>query len=109
MLERVRQPCHPESMRTAKPAAKKSKPRRVPEPDVNVLAHYLIERATAEPKPARAPQPPTPSDISRVMAELGRRGGKVGGKQRAANMTEEQRSNASAAAARARWAKRETA
>jgi phage gp16-like protein len=48
---------------------------------------------------------PTDSEISRVMAELGRRGGKIGGKRRAEHMTEAQRSNAAAKAARARWAK----
>ncbi len=42
---------------------------------------------------------------SRVMAEMGRRGGKIGGKRRAANMTEAQRSNAAAKAANARWAR----
>lgn len=49
---------------------------------------------------------PNQSEISRVMAEMGRRGGRVGGKKRAANMTAEERSNAAALAARARWKKK---
>lgn len=44
------------------------------------------------------------SEISRVMAEMGRKGGRIGGKKRAAGMTEKERSNAAAQAARARWA-----
>ena len=39
------------------------------------------------------------------MAQMGRKGGKIGGKRRAANMTEQQRSEAASTAARARWAK----
>jgi hypothetical protein len=52
--------------------------------------------------------PPTQAskaEISRVMAEMGRRGGAIGGKRRAANMTEDERSLAATAAANARWAK----
>ena len=45
----------------------------------------------------------TKADISRVMAELGRRGGKIGGKVRAASMTAERRSEIALKAARARW------
>ena len=49
---------------------------------------------------------PGPSEISRVMAELGRRGGKIGGAARAAGMTKKQRSEAASLAANARWANR---
>ena len=84
------------------------------EPDVNQLVHHSIQRmadAGDTPKPILVADdtpvfsPPTQADISRIMAEMGRRGGAIGGKRRAANMTEAQRSNASAAAANARWAK----
>ena len=47
---------------------------------------------------------PGPSEISRVMAELGRRGGARGGAARAAGMTAKQRSKAASLAAKARWA-----
>jgi len=41
------------------------------------------------------------------MAEMGRRGGKIGGKKRLETMTPEQRSKIAHRAAQARWAKRE--
>ena len=43
--------------------------------------------------------------VQRVMREMGAKGGKIGGKRRAANMTEQQRSEAASLAARARWAR----
>ena len=78
--------------------------RREPEPDVNQLAHHLVRMSTEEKGPVEV-KAPTRSEISRVMAAMGRKGGKLGGKKRAEHMTEEERSNASAMAARARWAK----
>jgi hypothetical protein len=65
----------------------------------------LTERANT-PRPQAVPPPsrqPVSKEVSRVMAEMGRRGGKIGGARRAANMTEAQRSNAAALAANARW------
>jgi hypothetical protein len=47
----------------------------------------------------------TKSVVSQLMAQMGRKGGKIGGKRRAANMTEEQRSAAASLAAQARWGK----
>jgi len=43
--------------------------------------------------------------VQKVMREMGSKGGKIGGKRRAANMTDEQRSAAASMAAKARWAK----
>jgi hypothetical protein len=74
-----------------------------PEPDFNQLAHHQIKMLT---DPPEAQDRPGPSEISRVMAELGRRGGKVGGARRAAGMTKKQRSEAASLAAKARWANR---
>jgi hypothetical protein len=48
----------------------------------------------------------TPSDISRVMSAMGRKGGKLGGKRRMVTMTAEQRREAARNAAKTRWAKR---
>lgn len=45
------------------------------------------------------------SEISRLMALMGSKGGKVGGKKRAQNMTPEERSKSASEAAKARWAK----
>lgn len=39
------------------------------------------------------------------MALMGRKGGKIGGKKRAENMTQEQRSQSASEAAKARWSK----
>ncbi|HEY6248725.1 MAG TPA: hypothetical protein VI685_02125 [Candidatus Angelobacter sp.] len=51
---------------------------------------------------------PTASEISRIMSLIGSKGGKIGGKQRATNMTKEERSRSASQAAKARWAKKET-
>jgi hypothetical protein len=78
--------------------------RKPAELDENQLAHYLIGRMTEEKGPVEV-KAPAKSEISRVMAAMGRKGGKIGGKARAARMTEAERSNAAALAANARWAK----
>jgi hypothetical protein len=85
----------------------KAKAKRSPGPDVNQLAHDHIRRLTADhsepiPTPVALPKP-TESEISRVMAELGRRGGKVGGKARAAKLSQAERSRIASAAAKQRW------
>jgi hypothetical protein len=43
--------------------------------------------------------------ISQVMSEMGRKGGKIGGKRRLVTMTDERRSQVASDAAKARWAK----
>ncbi len=70
--------------------------------DFNQIAHYLVEVTTEEPddKP-----PPPPSGLSEYMAAIGRKGGKKGGKARLKTMSKEERRNAAAKAAKARWAK----
>lgn len=45
------------------------------------------------------------SEISRLMAMIGSKGGKIGGTKRAANMTPEERSKSASEAAKARWSK----
>jgi len=47
------------------------------------------------------------SEISRVMAAMGAKGGRIGGKRRLETMTKEQRSEAASRAAQARWSKDE--
>ncbi len=49
---------------------------------------------------------PTVKMISKVMAELGRRGGPKGGAARAKTLTAERRKQIAKKAARARWSKR---
>jgi hypothetical protein len=80
-------------------------PKRIKQrwPDVNEVAHQLVFGD----KKARTPEEPTPAELSRVMAALGRKGGKVGGKRRMETMTAEQRKKIASKAAKARWKKRE--
>jgi hypothetical protein len=46
-----------------------------------------------------------PREFRDYLAKIGRKGGKVGGTKRAANMTAEERSEAARKAVQARWAK----
>jgi len=73
-----------------------SKPKRPR--DVSEWAHQIVEESTREAKV-------TPSVISKVMAEMGRRGGKIGGKRRLETMTAEERSTVASNAAKKRWEK----
>lgn len=49
--------------------------------------------------------PAHPSLISQVMAEMGRKGGRIGGKRRLETMSSRERSLVAKKAAKARWAK----
>lgn len=71
-------------------------------PDVNQLAHQVRE-STA--RSADNIAPPTKAQISLLMAELGKKGGKIGGKRRLETMTAKERSAAASNAAKARWEK----
>lgn len=66
--------------------------------DVSEWAHQIVEESTREARP-------TPSVISKVMAEMGRRGGRIGGKRRMETMTAEERSKVASNAAKKRWGK----
>jgi len=72
--------------------------------DINELAHHLVELSTAE--DGRISPPPTQAQISAVMSELGRRGGKIGGKRRMETMTARERQKVARKAAQARWTKK---
>lgn len=76
-----------------------SKPR-----DLNAMAASIVDEATAEAPLESAPR----EDLEKMPAavELGRRGGRKGGKARAAKLTAEQRSEIARRAAMARWEKR---
>jgi len=80
------------------------KPKR--DHDFATIAFRVVQEATGEHEPAPAvPAEPelTPEERHAAAVALGRRGGKVGGKARAANMTPEERSEAARKAARVRW------
>jgi hypothetical protein len=76
--------------------------------DVNQLAHHLVRLSTqsdpdVQESIALKPERPTKSEISRVMAAMGSRGGKIGGKRRLVTMTAEQRKQIAVKAAKKRW------
>jgi len=48
----------------------------------------------------------TKAQISQLMAEMGRKGGRIGGKRRLETMTPERRSQVALKAAKARWQKK---
>ena len=68
--------------------------------DVNQAAFEMVRRSTSEQaeRPAKVliapkePSNPSKYDISRIMTEMGRKGGKIGGKRRMQTMTAEERS-----------------
>jgi hypothetical protein len=74
--------------------------------DINQLAHHLVQLSTSEPLPQEITTPvqvATPADISRIMAEMGRRGGRIGGKRRLETMTKTERRKVAIKGAKARW------
>ena len=77
--------------------------------DYNVNAARIVALATGQepPKPAKRPKPPARKKNPHAVA-LGRRGGKVGGKARAAALTAKERHAIAVKAARARWGTKES-
>lgn len=75
-------------------------------PDINELAHSIVEQATDESPPEEPESPPENSGKDPAAVALGRRGGLKGGKARAARMTPKERSEAARRAANARWRKK---
>ncbi len=69
--------------------------------DINQAAYQMVRRSTAEPEPKVSR-----SEISRVMAAMGSKGGKIGGKRRLQTMTAEERRAVALKAAKTRWEKR---
>jgi hypothetical protein len=60
-------------------------------------------KRTASKPAAKSTTTAKPGEMKSVMAEMGRKGGRIGGKRRAANMSQEARHRAASLAARARW------
>jgi hypothetical protein len=71
--------------------------------DINQAAFQMIHRSTQS--EASENLPPVSDAVSRVMAAMGRRGGKIGGKRRLQTMTAEERRKVALKAAKTRWAK----
>lgn len=71
--------------------------------DVNQLARHLVSLSTQE--DGETVQPATEAQISAFMAQLGRKGGRIGGKRRLETLSSQQRKRIAKKAARARWNK----
>ncbi|NOT08298.1 MAG: hypothetical protein HOP28_08830 [Gemmatimonadales bacterium] len=76
---------------------KRSRKTKPPSADPNVAAFEAVARLTGR-RPKRRKNP--------AAVALGRKGGRIGGKRRAENMTAEERSESARKAVLARWAKR---
>jgi len=75
--------------------AKKKRPR-----DANELAKHIVDEATGKSSPEPVEEKPAKNPAA---VELGRLGGKKGGKARAAKLSAQQRSELARRAAKARW------
>lgn len=82
-----------------------SRPKRPPGLDTIQNARRVVLASVGEPTETPA-APAHPSVISQVMAEMGRKGGRIGGKRRLETMTSRERSQVAKKAAKARWAKK---
>ena len=75
--------------------------KRKREPDVNQLAHMIVERSTSEPIPiSKAKKRKNPAAVA-----LGKAGGLKSAKGRMEKLTPERRREIASKAARERWAK----
>lgn len=72
-------------------------------PPTNQFAHQLEDLSALERDQV---QIPTKAQISLLMAQMGRKGGKKGGKRRLETMTPEERSDVARTAALTRWKKK---
>jgi hypothetical protein len=70
--------------------------------DINQLARHLVQLSTEE-----QPSERHRAEISRIMSEMGEKGGKIGGKRRLETLTPERRREIALSAARARWSKKQ--
>jgi hypothetical protein len=84
---------------------------------VNQAAFQMVRKSTGtEQEPVSSPAPArkrakrasvSDAQISRVMAAMGRKGGRIGGKRRLTTMTAQERKEVARKAAQTRWAKDE--
>ena len=83
-----------------------SRPKRPPGLDTVQNARRVVLESVGEIDPAPETLPTSASLISQVMAEMGRKGGRIGGKRRLETMTDRQRSQVARKAAQTRWSKK---
>lgn len=73
--------------------------------DLNGLPNYLVNRSSEEDTVNTAL--PSKEQISVLMAAMGRKGGRIGGKRRLETMTAHERRAVAKKAAQARWHRKE--
>jgi hypothetical protein len=88
---------------------KKRKTRISQEPDPDELMHRRVMESVAEFAPESTTGAFTKTQISQLMSQMGRKGGKIGGKRRMQTMTQQERSQVALKAAQARWKNRKKA
>lgn len=71
--------------------------------DVNEVAHKLVDLSTSRLQNGQSQSTPVPKSVSQYMAEIGRKGGQIGGKQRLKSMSPAERQKVAQKAARTRW------
>jgi hypothetical protein len=70
-------------------------------------ARRVVMASIGDIEPAAEPdKPPSQSVVSQVMAEMGRKGGRIGGKRRLETLSDRRRTQIARQAAKARWAKK---
>lgn len=82
-------------------------PKRTSKPKLDAVqnARRVVLASVGETEAAQEPPPPSRSLISQVMAEMGRKGGRIGGKRRMDTLSDRRRTQIARQAAQARWAK----
>lgn len=72
--------------------------------DVNQAAYLMVQRSIGEQEIEILPPPKANrSEISRIMAEMGRKGGRIGGRRSLETMSPSARKKRAKKAAEARW------
>jgi hypothetical protein len=71
--------------------------------DVNKIAHELVDLSTRETDNKSLENATVPKAVSQYMAQIGRKGGRIGGKQRLNTMSAAERHEVAQKAARVRW------
>jgi hypothetical protein len=75
------------------------------EPDENQIAFQVVSAATTGTE-SNAEVVTSAKTVSQIMAEMGRKGGKIGGKRRLVTMSAAERKRIAKSAAKARWSKK---
>jgi hypothetical protein len=83
-------------------------PKRTSKPKLDTVqnARRVVLASIGEPDVIPETPKPSRSVISQVMAEMGRKGGLIGGKRRLETLSNRRRSQIAKQAARARWGKK---